>query len=56
MKSLFSDNRLANILFLFRNTGTISVNVMAAKLNVSERTVRNDIKQLEEILKGCAVI
>lgn len=56
MKSLFGDNRLANILFLFRNTGTISVNVMAAKLNVSERTIRNDIKQLEQILKSCAVI
>jgi lichenan operon transcriptional antiterminator len=30
--------------------------MIASKLNVSERTVRNDIKQLEQMLEGCAVI
>lgn len=56
MKSLFGDNRLANLLHLFHNTQMMSVNIMAAKLSVSERTIRNDIKQLEQLLEGCAVI
>ena len=56
MKSLFGDNRLANLLHLFRNTQTLSVTNMAAKLNVSDRTIRNDIKQLNQMLKGCALI
>ena len=56
MKSLFSDNRLANMLHLFHNTQTMSVNNMAAKLGVSDRTIRNDIKQLNQTLSGCALI
>ena len=56
MKSLFSDNRLANMLHLFHNTQTMSVNNMAAKLRVSDRTIRNDIKQLNQTLNGCALI
>ncbi len=56
MKSLFSDNRLANMLHLFHNTQTMSVNNMAAKLGVSDRTIRNDIKQLNQTLGGCALI
>lgn len=56
MKSLFNDNRLANILQLFHNTQTLSVNTMAAKLQVSDRTIRNDIKQLNQMLNGCATI
>ena len=56
MKSLFGDNRLANLLHLFHNTQTLSVTNMAAKLNVSDRTIRNDIKQLNQMLKGCALI
>ena len=51
MKSLFSDNRLANMLHLFHNTQTMSVNNMAAKLRVSDRTIRNDIKQLNQTLR-----
>ena len=45
MKSLFSDNRLANMLHLFHNTQTMSVNNMAAKLRVSDRTIRNVLTQ-----------
>lgn len=56
MKSLFGDNRLANMLYMFHNTQSMAVNVMASKLNVSERTIRNDIKQLEQMLEGCAVV
>lgn len=56
MKSLFGDNRNANMLQLFRKSSVISVGTLAAKLDVSERTVRNDIKQLNEELADCAEI
>ncbi len=56
MKSLFSDNRNANMLQLFRKSSVISVGTLAAKLDVSERTVRNDIKQLNAELADCAEI
>lgn len=56
MKSLFSDNRLAVLLQQFRNTQSLSVNSLAARLEVSDRTIRNDIKQLNEMLNGCALI
>ncbi|MBQ9062813.1 MAG: PRD domain-containing protein [Eubacterium sp.] len=56
MKSLFSDNRLAVLLQQFRNTQSLSVNSLAARLEVSDRTIRNDIKQLNETLNGCALI
>ncbi|MBQ9320927.1 MAG: helix-turn-helix domain-containing protein, partial [Eubacterium sp.] len=56
MKSLFNDNRLAILLQQFRNTQSLSVNSLAARLEVSDRTIRNDIKQLNEMLNGCALI
>lgn len=56
MKSLFCDNRNANMLQLFRKSSVISVGTLAAKLDVSERTVRNDIRQLNEELEDCAEI
>ncbi|MBR0396865.1 MAG: PRD domain-containing protein [Eubacterium sp.] len=56
MKSLFSDNRLAVLLQQFRNTQSLSVNSLASRLEVSDRTIRNDIKQLNEMLNGCALI
>ena len=54
MKSSFGDNRLAQILLSFCRTDTISSAALAEKLDVSERTIRNDVKQLEEELAGCA--
>ncbi|MCQ2508126.1 MAG: PRD domain-containing protein [Dorea sp.] len=56
MKSLFGDNRIANMLYLLNNSQMMSVSVIAAKLHVSERTIRNDMKQLDKMLEGCAVI
>ena len=56
MKSLFGDNRLANMLHLFQNMQTMSVKSLAAKLDVSDRTIRNDIKVLNGALGDCAVI
>lgn len=50
------DNRIANILLAFCRVHTLSAGELAERLEVSERTVRNDIKQLNEDLKGCAAI
>ncbi|MDO4175101.1 MAG: PRD domain-containing protein [Eubacteriales bacterium] len=56
MKSLFGDNRIANILQLLRKTPEITVSALASRLSVSERTIRNDIKQINQELQDCAVI
>lgn len=51
-----TDNRLAYILLTLCSTPAISSGTLAEKLRVSERTVSNDVKQLEGELKGCATI
>ncbi len=56
MKSVFGDNRLANILQFFCRTPSAALSTLAERLEVSERTVRNDLKQLNAALEGCAVI
>lgn len=56
MKSLFSDNRMINLLQILRKTQDITVSALASRLDVSERTVRNDIRQLNEELQDCAMI
>ncbi|MGN1007841.1 MAG: BglG family transcription antiterminator, partial [Butyricicoccus sp.] len=56
MKSLFGDNRLANLLQLLYQTPGAAIGTLAGKLEVSERTVRNDIKQLGDLLRGCAAV
>lgn len=44
------------MLQFFLKTPVITVSTLASKLNVSERTVRNDIKKLNEELRECAII
>lgn len=56
MKNLFGDNRLVTMMQILRKTSSITVVSLAQKLGVSERTIRNDIKQLNQELEGCAVI
>lgn len=56
MKSVFGDNRIAQILQFFCRTPSVPVSFLAERLDVSERTIRNDIKQLNQELEGCAVI
>ena len=56
MKSLFGDNRVANLLMQLNKTPVITVSALASRLNVSERTIRNDIKQINQELQDCAVI
>ena len=50
------DNRITNILLAFSRARTLSAGELAERLEVSERTIRNDIKQLNEELKGCAAV
>ena len=56
MDNTFGDNRLAYILLALCSAPAISSGTLAEKLQVSERTVSNDIKQLESELKDCATI
>lgn len=56
MAPTFGDNRAAKILLALSRAHTLSAGELAEKLDVGERTVRNDIKQLNEDLRGCAAI
>lgn len=56
MKSLFADNRSAAILQYLRNHTAVRISTLATKLSVSERTIRNDIKQLNKDIASCAAI
>lgn len=56
MKNVFEDNRPAKILQYFRKNPVITISTLSAKLGVSERTIRNDIKQLNQELNGTAII
>lgn len=50
------DNRLAYILLALCSAPAVSSGGLAEKLRVSERTISNDIKQLEGELRDCASI
>ncbi len=56
MKSTFGDNRTADILQYFVRTPEVVLSTLASRLDVSERTVRNDIHQINSELEGCAAI
>lgn len=56
MKSLFSENRMANILILLRRSNEMGIDTLSSILNVSERSIRNDIKQINDEMEDCAVI
>lgn len=53
---MYADDRTSQILQCFRKTPVITVSTLAAKFQVSERTIRNDIKQLNQKLGGIASI
>lgn len=52
----FTDNRAAEILQILGHKSGVTVASMAQKLSVSERTIRNDIRQLNEDLGGSAAV
>ena len=51
VKKLFTDNRTAGILRILGTKSGLTVAVIAEQLGVSERTIRNDIRQLNEDLE-----
>ena len=56
MKKQFTANRAADILAILGHKSGGTVASMAQQLGVSERTIRNDIRQLNEDLDGSAVV
>ena len=56
MGNLFGDDRTAGILRLFSGTPSLTAAALASRLDVSERTIRNDIRLLNAELKDCASI
>ena len=50
------DNRTAQVFSLFCRVPIVEIGPLAAQLEVSERTIRNDIKQLNAQLQSCAAI
>lgn len=57
MKQLFNnENRIAVILRNIEMQSVCSVESLAAKLDVSQKTIRNDIKELNCLLGGYACI
>lgn len=50
------ENRIASILLALSRGHARSAGELAEKLDVSERTIRNDVKQLNDALKGCAAV
>ena len=56
MKNLFGDNRQANILSVLRKNSALNIEMLAERFGVSERTVRNDIKDINKELKNSGLV
>jgi len=56
VRNQFTDNRAADILHILGHKSGVTVADIAQKLSVSERTIRNDIRQLNDDLNGSAVV
>ena len=52
----FGDNRAAQIFSLLCTAHSMETSALAARFAVSDRTIRNDIKQLNAQLGDCAAI
>ena len=56
MKNLFGDNRQANILSVLRKNSALNIEMLSERFSVSERTVRNDIKDINKELKNSGLV
>ena len=56
VKNRFTENRAADILYILGHKSGVTVAAIAKELGVSERTIRNDIRQLNEDLDGSASV
>ena len=50
------DNRQANILSVLRKNSALNIEMLAQRFGVSERTVRNDIKDINQELKNSGLV
>lgn len=56
MKYFYTENRSTRILKLIERRHSISIDTIAEKFEVSSKTVKNDIKELNVLFKGSALI
>ena len=56
MNNYFAEDRKFLIIKLLQQNNVIALAELAQKLNVSTRTIRNDIKLLNELLEDTAFI
>lgn len=56
MRYFYTENRLTRILKLIERRHSISIDTIAEKFEVSSKTVKNDIKELNSFFKGSALI
>lgn len=56
MKYFYTENRSTRILKLIERRHSISIDTIAEKFEVSSKTVKNDIKELNSLFKGSALI
>ncbi len=56
MKRFYDENRSTKILRLIEKRHSISMDSLAEKFEVSSKTVKNDIKELNDLLKGSAFL
>lgn len=54
MKDFYDENRSARILNLIEHKHSISLGALVRKLDVSSKTVKNDIKKLNDSLGNSA--
>ncbi len=56
MKYFYDENRSTRILKLIEQRHSVSMDTLVEKFEVSSKTVKNDIKELNDLLKGSAFI
>jgi len=56
MKYFYDENRSARILKLIEKKHSISLDTLVEKLDVSSKTIKNDVKELNDLLVGSAFV
>ncbi|OOM79698.1 PRD domain-containing protein [Clostridium sp. BL-8] len=56
MRHFYTENRSTRILKLIEQRNSVSIDIIAEKFDVSSKTVKNDVKDLNNLLRGSAVI
>lgn len=56
MSLFYEENRLAKIINILEQKRTVTVTYLSEKMEVSYKTIKNDIKEINNILNGCALI